>query len=90
MFGDIGWQELVLTLAILALVFGAGRVADIGGALGKGIREFRNEVKGEETTTTTPAKVQAPAASTPAAAPEQPAAQAAAPQAASPQDGTAE
>ena len=48
MFGDIGWQELVLTLAILALVFGASRVADIGGALGRGVREFRDEVRGDD------------------------------------------
>ncbi len=66
MFGDIGWQELVLTLAILALVFGASRVADIGGALGKGIREFRTEMKGDEDTTPTP-KSQSADAAAPAA-----------------------
>ena len=48
MLGDVGWQELVLVLAILALVFGASRVADLGGALGRGVREFRDEVKGDE------------------------------------------
>lgn len=48
MFGDIGWEELVLTLAILALLFGAGRVADIGAALGRGIRQFREEVRDDE------------------------------------------
>jgi sec-independent protein translocase protein TatA len=48
MFGSLGWQELLIIFAILALVFGASRVADLGGALGKGIREFRNEAKGED------------------------------------------
>ncbi|MEZ4553602.1 MAG: twin-arginine translocase TatA/TatE family subunit [Dehalococcoidia bacterium] len=43
MIGDIGWQELLIILIILALVFGASRVADLGGALGRGIREFRSE-----------------------------------------------
>lgn len=43
MFGSLGWQELLIILVILALVFGASRVADLGGALGRGIREFRSE-----------------------------------------------
>jgi sec-independent protein translocase protein TatA len=43
MIGDVGWQELLIILVILALVFGASRVADLGGALGRGIREFRSE-----------------------------------------------
>ncbi|MBM4416545.1 MAG: twin-arginine translocase TatA/TatE family subunit [Chloroflexi bacterium] len=43
MFGSLGWQELLIVLVILALVFGASRVADLGGALGRGIREFRSE-----------------------------------------------
>lgn len=43
MFGSLGWQELLIVLVILALLFGASRVADLGGALGKGIREFRAE-----------------------------------------------
>jgi sec-independent protein translocase protein TatA len=47
MFGSLGWQELLIVLVILALVFGASRVADLGGALGKGIREFRQEARGD-------------------------------------------
>jgi len=43
MLGGLGWQELLIILVILALVFGASRVADMGGALGRGIREFRSE-----------------------------------------------
>jgi sec-independent protein translocase protein TatA len=48
MLGSLGWQELLIIFAILALIFGASRVADLGGALGRGIREFRSEAKGEE------------------------------------------
>lgn len=48
MIGSLGWQELLIILVILALLFGASRVADLGGALGKGIREFRSEARGSE------------------------------------------
>ena len=34
MIGGLGWQELLIVLVILALLFGASRVADLGGALG--------------------------------------------------------
>ena len=43
MIGTLGWQELLIILVILALIFGATRVASLGGALGRGIREFRQE-----------------------------------------------
>ena len=48
MLGSLGWQELLIILVILALIFGATRVADLGGALGRGIREFRSEAGGSE------------------------------------------
>ena len=48
MFGTLGWQELLIILVILALLFGASRVADLGGALGRGIREFRTEARAED------------------------------------------
>ena len=40
-------MELVIILAIVILVFGAGRVADLGGAIGKSVREFRGAVRDE-------------------------------------------
>jgi len=43
MLGSLGWEELLIILVILALLFGASRVAGLGGALGRGIREFREE-----------------------------------------------
>ena len=45
MIGTLGWQELLIILVILALIFGASRVSDLGGALGRGIREFRSEAR---------------------------------------------
>ena len=48
MIGGLGWQELLIVLVIVALIFGASRVADLGGALGRGIREFRQEARSDE------------------------------------------
>ena len=42
----IGWQELVVVLAIVLVIFGASRVPEVGRAMGKGIREFRSAVTG--------------------------------------------
>jgi sec-independent protein translocase protein TatA len=41
----IGWQELLLVAVIVALVFGVGKLADVGPALGKAISGFRQAVK---------------------------------------------
>lgn len=46
---QLGVPELVLILVIVIAVFGAGKLANIGGALGKGIRDFRTSVKDEST-----------------------------------------
>lgn len=54
MFG-LGWGELLIILVIVIAVFGAGRLAGIGGALGGSIREFKKAVK-EDDTPVTPAK----------------------------------
>lgn len=69
MIGDIGWEELLIILVILALVFGASRVADLGGALGRGIREFRSEAGAKpESTETDSASDGTPAGETPGGA----------------------
>jgi sec-independent protein translocase protein TatA len=44
MFG-LGTWEILLILLILLLLFGARRLPEIGGSLGKGIREFKSSVK---------------------------------------------
>lgn len=44
MFG-LGTWEIVLILLILLLLFGARRLPELGGSLGKGIREFKSSVK---------------------------------------------
>jgi len=46
MFG-IGWSELLIVLLILLVIFGPGRLPQIGDALGKSIRGFQKAMKGE-------------------------------------------
>jgi sec-independent protein translocase protein TatA len=45
MFGQIGWQEILLILFVLLLLFGARRLPELGQSLGKGIREFKRGVR---------------------------------------------
>lgn len=42
----IGPTELIIVLVIILIIFGVGRLGEIGGALGKGIREFRRGQSG--------------------------------------------
>jgi len=44
----IGPTELVIILVIILIIFGAGRLPEIGGAVGKGIRAFKRGQSGEE------------------------------------------
>ena len=41
MLKGIGAPELIIILVIVIVVFGVGKLGDVGAALGKGIREFR-------------------------------------------------
>jgi sec-independent protein translocase protein TatA len=56
----LGVPELLIILVILVLIFGASRLSEIGGALGKTVREFRTELQGDEKNQ--PAKTQDKAA----------------------------
>jgi len=47
-FQSLGPAELIIILAIVVVLFGASRIGDIGGSIGRGIREFRREVKAGE------------------------------------------
>ena len=44
----IGPWELVIILIIVVVIFGAGRLSQIGGAVGRGVREFRSAVHDEQ------------------------------------------
>ena len=54
---DLGPLEIGLILVIILIVFGAGKLPEVGGALGKAIREFKKEKDGlgEDTQVTTSA-----------------------------------
>jgi len=47
MFRDIGPMEIGLILLVVLLVFGAGKLPQVGAALGKSIREFRKASHGD-------------------------------------------
>ena len=52
MFG-LGYQELLIILVIVLVLFGANRLPELARSLGSSVKEFKkgvHEVKGEETT----------------------------------------
>jgi sec-independent protein translocase protein TatA len=48
MLGSIGWTEILIIGLIGVLLFGAGRIADVGKGLGQGIKEFKKGIKDED------------------------------------------
>ena len=46
--GSIGPGELLIIALIALLLFGAGRIADIGKGLGQGIKNFKQGLKDED------------------------------------------
>ncbi len=53
MFG-LGIGELVVILVIVLIIFGAGKLPEIGDGLGRGIRNFRKQVKAPDEIDVTP------------------------------------
>jgi sec-independent protein translocase protein TatA len=48
MFGSFGWMELVLILIIVLIIFGAGKIPQLGEGLGKAIKGFKKAVHESE------------------------------------------
>jgi sec-independent protein translocase protein TatA len=57
----IGPWELIILLVIVVVIFGAGRLSQIGGALGKSVKEFRQATVDETTPAASAASTAAPA-----------------------------
>ena len=47
MFRGIGPMEIGLVLLVILIVFGAGKLPQVGSAFGKSIREFRKATRGD-------------------------------------------
>ncbi len=65
MFGTLGFSELIIILAIVLIIFGAGRLPQIGEGVGKALKGFKKEVREEPPAADPNAGPQPAAASTP-------------------------
>jgi len=57
----LGWQELVIILVIVVILFGGTRLAGLGKASGKAIREFKDELLGDKNDAPADAPADSPA-----------------------------
>jgi sec-independent protein translocase protein TatA len=48
MFSRFGIWEIVLILVIILIIFGVGKLPQVGSAIGKGLRAFKRGQSGEE------------------------------------------
>jgi sec-independent protein translocase protein TatA len=53
MFG-LGFPELIIIMVIVLIIFGAGKLPEIGGAIGKGIKSFKKSIKEPDEIDVTP------------------------------------
>ena len=44
MLGNLGFPEILIILVIVLLLFGAKRIPEIAGSMGKGIKEFKKNI----------------------------------------------
>ena len=47
MFG-LGMPELIIILVIIVIIFGAGKLPEIGSGIGKGIKNFKKATRDDE------------------------------------------
>ncbi len=59
MFG-LGIGEMIIILVIVLIIFGAGKLPEIGSGLGRGIRSFKKEVSRPDEIDVTPPKTDEP------------------------------
>jgi sec-independent protein translocase protein TatA len=58
MFGTLGLPELLVILVIILVVFGAGKLPQLGKGLGEGISNFREGIKGRDDKKQAPPQVE--------------------------------
>jgi len=46
--GNIGWTGAVVIILVLLLVFGPKRLPEMGRSLGRGMREFKDSISGND------------------------------------------
>ncbi len=44
---NFGWPEILIVLVIVLLLFGVGKISKLSSELGRGIRNFKENLKGE-------------------------------------------
>ena len=67
MFGTLGFSELIIILVIVLIIFGAGRLPQIGEGVGKALKGFKKEVN---EVPPPPAEEESPQAALPAPTPD--------------------
>jgi sec-independent protein translocase protein TatA len=60
--GPIGTPELIIIMVVLLLLFGAKRLPEMGRSVGRGMREFKDAVTGDEKPSSDVGELSAPAA----------------------------
>ena len=60
MLGNLGMPEILLILLVVLLLFGAKRIPEIAGGLGKGINEFKRNMSDAQRSITEPVRTETP------------------------------
>lgn len=60
MIGSFGWMELLLILFIVLIIFGAGKIPQLGEGLGKAIKGFKKSINEADAMDVTPTPEQEP------------------------------
>jgi sec-independent protein translocase protein TatA len=54
--GSLGWTEILIIMLIVLILFGAKRIPEVAGSLGKGINEFKRNMSEAQRAITEPAR----------------------------------
>ena len=71
MIGSFGWMELLLILFIVLIIFGAGKIPQLGEGLGKAIKGFKKSINEPDAMDVTPTPEEAAAQQSASQSPQQ-------------------